>query len=168
MRRVPLALGIAVLICVMAAGSAQAGPLRVRSDPNDSTSNLDIRKVITRLSATTMYLRLSSWDRFRTLDMQETWQFALDTIGGHRFDRWVNIYPTARGIKCDVGKGPHGFTEVGRRPGTRPDRRSAACHLPRGWFGHIHRAVRFKAFVAYYSSPSAADDAPDHGLYRWI
>ena len=168
MRRTLLALGMAVLICGTAAGSAQAGPLRVRSDPNDSTSNLDIRKVITRLSRTTIYLRLGSWDRFRTLDMHETWQFALDTVGGHRFDRWVNIYPTARGIKCDVGKGPHGFTEVGRRPGTRPDRRSAACRLPRGWFGRIRRAVRFKAFVAYYTSPSAADDAPDHGLYRWI
>jgi hypothetical protein len=168
MRRFVLVVVVGLLVFGSAAGPAEAGPLRVRSDPNDSTSKLDIRKVITRLSPTTMYLRLGSWDRFRTLDMHETWQFALDTVGGHRFDRWVNIYPTARGIKCDVGKGPHGFTEVGRRPGTRPDRRSAACRLPRGWFGRIRRAVRFKAFVAYYTSPSAADDAPDHGLYRWI
>jgi hypothetical protein len=168
MRRTLLALAMVVLICGTAAGSAQAGPFRVRSDPNDSTSNLDIRKVITRLSATTLYLRLSSWDRVRAMDMHETWEFALDTVGGQRFDRWVGIYPTSRGIKCDVRRGPHGFTEIGRRPGTRPDRRSAACHLPRGWFGRIDRAVRFKAFIGAYESQSAADDAPDHGLYRWI
>jgi hypothetical protein len=168
MRRTLLALAIAVLICGAAAGSAQAGPLRVRSDPNDSTSNLDIRKVITRLSPTKMYLRLNSWDRFRLRDMQETWGLDLDTVGNRQFDRWVQIYPSPHGLKCYVGQGPHGVNEVGIRRATRPDRRSAACHLPRGWFGRIRRAVRFKAFIEEPTSPKAADDAPDHGLYRWI
>lgn len=110
MRKRLLVMLATMLICGTAAGSAQAGPLRVRSDPNDSTSNLDIRKVITRLSATTLYLRLGSWDRFHVGEMGEVWEFALDTVGGPRFDRWVGIYPTPHGIRCDVRKGPHGFT----------------------------------------------------------
>jgi hypothetical protein len=168
MPRTLLALAMAVLICGTAAGSAQAGPLRVRSDPNDSTSNLDIHRVITKLSATTMYLRLTSWDRFRLGDMRATWGFALDTVGNHRFDRWVGIYPSRHGLRCDVGEGPHGVNPVGTRHASRPNRRSAACHLPRGWFGHIDRAVRFRAFIEEPTSNGAADNAPDHGLYRWI
>src|SRR4051794_8843527 len=98
MRRTVFALAMAALICVMAAGSAEAGPLRVRSDPNDSTSKLDIRKVVTRLSATTMYLRLTSWDRFRLREMQEVWVFDLDTAGTPQFDRRVVMYPSRHGL----------------------------------------------------------------------
>jgi hypothetical protein len=163
---------VVVLITMLMSGFgvsvAEAGPLRVRFDPNDSTSKLDIHKVITRLSPSKMYLRLSSWDRFRVNSMRETWGFDLDTTGSPLFDRWAQIYPSPHGVKCYVGEGPHGVKEIGIRHATRPDRRSAACHLPRGWFGPIHRAVRFKAFIEEPSSPSAADDAPDKGLYRWI
>jgi hypothetical protein len=70
-------------------GPATASTLRVRVDRNDSPSKLDIHKVITNLSDTTMYLRLRSWDRFRighTND--ENWKFLLDTFGTRRFDRW--------------------------------------------------------------------------------
>ena len=60
MRRL-LSLVIGVVVAVgLTAGPAAAGSLRVRIDPNDSSSNLDIHKVITNLSATTMYLRLNS------------------------------------------------------------------------------------------------------------
>jgi hypothetical protein len=149
-------------------GSASAGSLRVRTDPNDSSSILDIHKVITNLSATTMYLRLNSWERFRLRDMQETWAFALDTHGTRRIDRWVVIFPARHGLKCDVRGGRNGVQRIGMRHASRPDRRSAACHLPRGWFGHIDRAVRFKAYIHEASSPGDIDNAPNHGLYRWI
>ena len=65
----------------LTAGSAAAASLRVRIDPNDSSSNLDIHKVITNLSATTMYLRLNSWDRFRINDMHEAWGFHWTPMG---------------------------------------------------------------------------------------
>jgi hypothetical protein len=168
MRR-PLFVVIAVVVAMgLTAGSAAAASLRVRIDPNDSSSNLDIHKAITNLSATTMYLRLNSWDRFRINDMHEAWGFALDTHGTHRFDRWVGIYPSRHGLKCDVGRGTHGVDLIATRQASRPDRRSAACHLPRRWFGHIDRAVRFRAFVEAPTSPEADDNAPSHGLYRWI
>ena len=146
---------------------AATASVKVRTDPNDSASPLDIRTVITNLSRTTMYLRLGSWERFRIGDMQETWGFALDTVGGHKIDRWVGIYPVRNGVRCDVRGGPHGFDLIGTRHATRPDRRSIACHLPRGWFGHIRRAIRFRAFIQEPSSKAAADDAPDLGFYRW-
>src|SRR3954469_6080896 len=120
MSRTLLALAIAVLICGPAAGSAQAGPLRVRADPNDSTSKLDIRKVVTRLSATTMYLRLTSWDRFRLTEMREVWVFDLDTAGTPQFDRRVVMYPSRHGLKCEVRKESHGYQLLGTRHGSRP------------------------------------------------
>src|SRR4051794_29891350 len=57
-------------------GSAAASTLRVRLDANDSRSNLDIHKVITNLSATTMYLRVRSWDRFKPGEMRQEWDFS--------------------------------------------------------------------------------------------
>jgi len=167
MRRTLVVLGV-LLVVGATAGTADAGSLRVRTDPDDSASKLDIRKVTTHLSSTTLYLRLGSWDRFRIRDMRDTWGFALDTVGGHKMDRFVGIYPSPHGLKCDVGEGPHGVRPVGIRHATRPDRRSIACHLPRGWFGHIDRAVRFRAFIEDPVSPKTADSAPNNGLYRWI
>jgi hypothetical protein len=137
MRRTLVVLGV-LLVLGATAGKADAGSLRVRTDPHDSASKLDIREVTTHLSSTTLYLRLGSWDRFRIRNMKETWGFVLDTIDGHKMDA------------------------------TRPDRRSIACHLPRGWFGHIDRAVRFRAFIEDPVSSKTADSAPNRGLYRWI
>jgi hypothetical protein len=116
-----------------------------------------------------MYLRLTSWDRFRLRDMQVVWGFALDTVGNGRVDRWVDIYLTRHGLKCMVlGITPHVRYLIGKRHATRPDRKSAACHLPRGWFGHIDRAVRFRAFINGAMSRAEQDNAPDTGYYRWI
>ena len=146
---------------------AFASTLRVRVDANDSSSNMDIHKVITHLSKTTMYLRLRSWERFRAADMRENWAFVLDTHGTRKFDRYVDIAHGRHGILCTVYKG-QGLHAVGHRRAIRPDGRSAACHLPRAWFGHIDRAVRFQAGIAFATSRSAEDAAPDHGVYRWI
>jgi hypothetical protein len=112
MRRTLVVLGV-LLVVGTTSGRADAGSLKVRTDPNDSASNLDIRAVTTHLSSTTMYLRLGSWDRFRIRDMRETWGFSLDTVGSHKMDRWVGIYPSPHGLKCDVREGPHGSTRSG-------------------------------------------------------
>jgi hypothetical protein len=160
MRRM-LVLILTVIAVGSISGTAAASTLRVRLDPNDSSSKLDIHKVITNLSDTTMYLRLKSWDRFKPREMAENnWVFVLDTVGTHRLDRTVVIYHHVGGIVCAVFKYNTPF-QIGRRLATRPDGKSAACHLPRGWFGHIDRAVRFRAFT--YQRRHATDMAPPHG-----
>jgi hypothetical protein len=165
MRRLLVPITIVILIGSLS-GSAGASTLRVRVDANDSSSNLDIHKVITNLSATTMYLRLKSWDRFKLREMRNIWVLVLDTVGTHRPDRTVVIYRHADGIACAVFDYNTPF-QLGRRLATRPDGKSAACHLPRDWFGHIDRAVRFRA--ATYRGRHAIDKAPPHGrMYRWI
>jgi hypothetical protein len=153
-------------ICCL--GSASASTLRVRVDPNDSSSNLDIHKVITNLSATTMYLRVRSWDRFKAREMHAEWDFTLDTFGSPEFDRGVAIARGRRGIVCTVYNLKTGAS-LGSRPATRPDVKSAACHLPRTWFGHIDRAVRFRVFALLLGSGHVSDKAPGHGrVYRSI
>src|SRR3954468_13951596 len=147
MRRL-LVLIVTVLTVGSITGSAAASSLRIRTDPNDSRSKLDIHKVITNLSDTTMYLRLRSWDRFRighTND--ENWKFLLDTFGTRRFDLSVEIFNGMHGFVCVVEAG-HGHL-IGHRRATRPDRRSVACHLPRGWFG-----ISIERFVSGWASSS--------------
>ena len=168
MRRLLVATMMTFLVLGLAAQSAEAGSLHIRVDPNDSSSILDIHRVITRLSPTTMYLRLESWDRFRLRDMQVVWGFALDTFGGDRVDRFVDIFPTGKGVMCAVFNAHRNLQLVGQRHATRSDRKSAACHLPRGWFGHIDRAVRFRAFINGANSLAEQDNAPDEGYFQWI
>jgi hypothetical protein len=148
---------VMVLTVGSVSASAAASTLRVRVDANDSRSNLDIHKVITNLSPTTMYLRVRSWDRFNYLNMREEWDFTLDTFGSPDV---YNLHHVPAG------------GEPGQRPAiraTRPDHRSAACHLPRSWFGHIDRAVRFRVFVFSVFTGNVSDKAPGHGgVYRWI
>ncbi len=173
MRRV-LVLIVTLVVVGSLSDSAVASTLRVRVDPNDSRSNLDIHKVITNLSPTTMYLRVRSWERFNYLSMSEEWDFTLDTFGSPDVDRALSISPAPHGIACvvynlhDVPAGG----QPGQRPAiraTRPDHRSAACHLPRSWFGHIDRAVRFRVFVSSFFTGNVIDKAPGHGrVYRWI
>lgn len=167
MRRLFVLVLIVITVGSMS-GSAAASTLRVRLDANDSRSNLDIHKVITNLSATTMYLRVRSWDRFKPGEMRQEWDFSLDTFGTPEPDRGVGISHAPRGIVCTVYS-LHTAAQLGYRLATRPDPRSAACHLPRTWFGHIDRAVRFQVFVFSLRTGVVSDKAPTHrGVYRWI
>ena len=147
---------------------ALASTLRVRHDPNDSSSNLDIHKVITNLSDTTVYVRVRSWDRFKLRDMRQEWDLSLDTFGSPEADRGLTISHGRHGIVCTVYS-LHTGNQLGLRLATRPDRKSAACHLPRAWFGHIDRAVRFRVFAFSLRSGRVTDKAPGHGrVYRWL
>ncbi len=166
MRRLMVPIAMVTLIGSLSA-SAAASTLRVRHDPNDSRSNLDIHKVITNLSNTTMYLRVRSWDRFKAGEMREEWDFILDTFGSSAPDRSVGIARGPRGIVCTVYS-LHTAAQLGYRLATRPDGRSAACHLPRDWFGHIDRAVRFRVYAFNLRTGNVFDKAPNHGPYRWI
>ena len=166
MRRV-LVLIVTIVVVASLSSSAAANTLRVRVDLNDSSSKLDIHKVVSNLSRTTVYLRLKSWDRFSPREMGgQIWVIVLDTVGTPRLDRDVVIYQHHGRIGCQVFE-YNAPIEIGQRAATRPDRKSAACHLPRRWFGHIDRAVRFRALL--YRRNHVIDKAPSHGhMYRWL
>lgn len=160
MRRV---VGIIVTLVMVGglAGSASARTLRVRHDPNDSSFNIDIRTVSSDLSNTKVYLRVDSWQRFRAWNMDGEWITWLDSTGSPDVDHFVEIWAYRGHIICSVD-GPHN-----PRRASRPDERSAACNLPRSWFGHIDRAVRFDV-VAEKIGAHMKDRAPQHGFYRWL
>src|SRR4051812_22181799 len=122
MRRLLVPIAIALTVASIS-GSAMASTLRVRLDPNDSRSNLDIHKVITNLSDTTMYLRLKSWERFKAREMRVNWAFELDTLGTRDFDREVVIRRGVRGIVCYAWNA-HFAHLIGHRDATRPDPKS--------------------------------------------
>jgi len=167
MRRLVVPIAMVVLVGSLS-GSAAASTLRIRHDPNDSRSNLDIHKVITNLSTKTVYLRLRSWDRFKAGEMRQEWDLTLDTFGSPDPDRGVAISHGPRGIVCTVVS-LHTGSQFGYRLATRPDRKSAACHLPRSWLGRIDQPVRFRVFVFSLRAGSVSDKAPGHGrVYRGL
>lgn len=166
MRRV-LVMTLSILVIGALGGSASARTLRVRLDPNDSTSNLDIHKVITDLSASNVYLRIDSWNRFAPRRMQGEYVFFMDTFGSKEFDRIVEIYGgLGKHLTCLVENAK--FKAIGDLHATRSSGRSVACNLPRAWFGHIDRAVRFQAAIGFPPTRRARDHAPDRWVYRWI
>ena len=160
-RRFVIAL-FAVALVVSVSGFAEARSLRIRLDPNDQPNPMaDIRRVVSDLSATTVYLRIDTWQRLRPGDQ---YLFVLLDSGGDRnFDRQLEIFKGAHRYKCRLQKGLGVGTEVvGERRAHRPTRRSWACRLPRTWFLHIDRAVRF------YAGTANGDRAPNTGVYRWL
>jgi hypothetical protein len=154
---------IAVTLLASLPGLASARSLKVRFDPNDSPAHTDIRRVVSDLSESTVYLRIGSWERFHRWDADGGYQVWLDSGGDRRLDRLVEIYANEGGFTCLVevvsGGDPSAF--VGDLPATRPTPRSVACSLPRSWFPRIHRAVRFIVFAQ-------RDRAPDRGMFIWL
>ncbi len=167
-RLIVLALAVMCVAAGSLGGTAQADSPRVRTDPNDSRVDPDIRSVTTDLSATTVLLRVDAWKPVRYHTLNSEFMFYMDTFGDPGFDRWVEVlraYNSKR-IVCMV-EDLETYALIGTRVASRPDRRSVACHLPRAWFGHIDRAVRFKVQVRNIGY-RRTDRAPDRGLYVWI
>jgi hypothetical protein len=162
MRRFLGVLAVAALVTSLP-GLAQAQSLKVRVDPNGSPLNTDIHRVISDLTAQTVYLRIDSWQRFHRWDVADEFVFVLDTSGSGSFDAIVEIVPARHGFSCVVeGENPSGHLRlVGTRDASRPSQRSVACSIPRSWFPRIQRAVRF--FVVTHH-----DRAPNRGLYIWL
>jgi hypothetical protein len=154
------AAGVTVLVMALALGamtsSARARSLTVRSDPNDSFSVVDLRKISTDLSATHVFLKFSSWQRFKRSTMDQV-GFYLDSAGTYRFDAFVEFFPGHRRLTCIAQRYPGGRV-IGRRAAHRPSRTEASCELPRGWF-NIDRTVRFQVLTG-------DDRAPDRGSYH--
>jgi hypothetical protein len=165
-----IALLLACIAAMSVIGSAAASSPRIRTDPNDSRFKPDIRSVITDLSPSTVLLRVDAWDRVRLHGFNTEYMFYMDTFGDPGFDRWVEVLPSVWQGKpafvCVVEDNVTGAL-IGTSPASRPDGRSVACHLPRTWFGHIDRAVRFFVQVRTIGE-RRTDRAPNRGLYIWI
>jgi hypothetical protein len=156
------AAGVTVLVLAMALGpttsSARARSWTVRSDPNDSSWVVDLRKISTDLSATHLFLKFSSWQRFSRWTMDQV-GFYLDSAGTYRFDAFVEFFPGRRRLTCIAQRYPGGRV-IGRRVAHRPSHTEASCQLPRGWF-NIARTVRFQVLPG-------GDRAPDRGSYHGL
>jgi hypothetical protein len=158
---------VTMVLMTSALGSAGARSLRIRHDGNDSPMTVDISRVVSDLSASTVYLRFDSRQRFHWWNDGAYFVVRLDTSGNRYFDRVLEIYGTRRGFICLLEKSAidgDPTDAVGDLRATRPTERSVACSLPRSWFPRIHRAVRF--YVKAYGTDR--DRAPDTGLYRWL
>jgi hypothetical protein len=146
-----------------------AANARVRTDPNDTTSAVDIRAVGTGLSEHHVTLRVRTWDRLRAADVRaggfEIW---LDTTGDRGFDLVASTVVEHRRLMCTVYV-VQPTSLVGERRAHRPNRRTVACSLPRRWVD-ITRTVRFRAdaFERHGDQASVVDRAPDRGRYVGI
>jgi hypothetical protein len=158
---------VAISLMASAAGIAGAQSFRIRHDPNDSRLRTDIRRVVSDLSTTTVFLRIDTWQQFHRWDDGAYFIIRLDAAGDRGFDRVIEIYPGSRAFVCLLEEAaPDGDPGniVGDRRATRPTERSVACAFPRSWFPRIQRAVRFYVLAV----GSVRDRAPNRGLYRWL
>jgi hypothetical protein len=72
-KRSPIRRSIVALIAVallsgVMAGPAAAASLRIRYDGNDSPMRTDIRRVVSDLSTSTVFLRIDTWQTFHRWD----------------------------------------------------------------------------------------------------
>jgi hypothetical protein len=162
-----VALIAVALLSGMTAGTAEARSLRIRHDGNDSPMRTDIRRVVSDLSASTVFLRIDTWQGFHRWNDGAYFIVRFDTSGNRGFDRVLEIYPGRRRFICLLEESEPGGDPgaiVGQRRATRANDRSVACTLPRSWFPRIQRAVRFYVIAA----GTDTDRAPNRGLYRWL
>jgi hypothetical protein len=161
-RSTVLLVGIALLMPA-ASGSAEVRSLKIRHDANDTGMKTDIRRVVTDLSTSTVYLRIDTWQKFH----KGYFIVRFDSSGDPGYDRVLEIFKGRRST-CLLEKAFRGSTDpgevVGSRRARRSTERSVACRLPRTWFPRIHRMVRF--YVK--SMGTETDRAPDRGLYHWL
>ena len=158
MRRTTLALSgmvaIAMLIGPMFAASAT-----VRTDPNDTRRQPDIRKLWTGVSDGKLSVQIRTWDHLRHHD--DRFAVLFDTHGTDGYDRVIEI----SGGECVVERMHEGQPGrlLGRRSARFPGVRDITCRVPSGWFA-IQRTVRFVVFSGALGEPHF-DRAPDHGRY---
>jgi hypothetical protein len=165
MRRMLVSLLAAGLVAGMTAGSATAGTIKLHSDPNDTSSVLDIRKVGSDTSARKVFLGVATWDAFTMDDLKKddhSWFLVyLDTKNRGRADRRVYMsWDSSKGkFLCSmfiVGGGFKGAREANTDP------TAISCVLPRSWFD-IQKQVKFA--VESYDMGNFEDRAPNDGRY---
>ena len=167
MRRLQPALvviGVAATTCAIPA-SAGTGSVTVRSDPNDSTSVLDIRKVGTDQTQRLVFTGIRAWDPFSMNDVtfqdDSFWVFLLDTKNRGKADKLLYLgYDNNSGrFECDLFNRDGGFK--GERPASQSNDQ-ITCVTPRKWYD-IEKTPKFG--VEAYENGGFTDRAPNNGRY---
>jgi len=157
-RTVATLLASTLALALAAAGPAVAGSPTVRSDPNDTRSRPDTRKVWTDVSRRGVFFQVGTWDAIRN----DGFGIILDTRATPDPDRLVEM----NGFGCTVQEldrdGSLGAF-IGRRDARRPGRRAISCRVPTGWFG-IRTTVRFLV-KSELAGMRHQDRAPDDRRY---
>jgi hypothetical protein len=158
MRRIVTVLLSSIVVLAMQASPGSARSLTVRTDPNDTASQPDIRKVWSGLSVKGVYIRIGAWER---LGGHGRFSVLLDTRGSLEYDRIIEI----SGGDCVVEKIESGSLGafIGRRGAHRPSPHSISCRPPAAWF-KIRKVVRF-AVLTGTAGESHDDRAPNAGRY---
>ena len=127
-RSVVAVIAVALLSGTMA-GSAEARSLRIRYDGNDSPIRTDIRRVVSDLSPSTMFLRIDAWQTFHRWD--GVFHRPI------RFERRRGLRSSARNLSGTSAV--HLPARGGRtRRGSRGHRGSASCDASKRTGGRVH------------------------------
>lgn len=143
------------MVVAMLANTASATSLTARTDPNDTASTPDIRKVWTDISPRGTLFQIGTWNPLTFRDT--SFSVLLDTKGSPEYDRIVEISRTT----CVVEKLRDGFlgAALGTRYLHRPNKRAIRCLVPTGWLG-IRKTVGFVVVTGIAGGPHH-DRAPN-------
>ena len=167
-----LLVGLAGLVLVGGQPPAAAGgaTATARSDGDDTTSVLDIRKVATDTSRRNVFLGVRSWDPYSSADVDGAndsyFVFLLDTKKRGRADKYAYLYYDSADdlrFECAVYNRSGGFK--GQRRATRLGADDIACATPKKWYD-IRKPVRFG--VEAWELGSFRDRAPNDGRYTGL
>jgi hypothetical protein len=160
--------GLVLVGVLLVPAVAQAGGVRIRLDPDDTRSVLDIEQVATGRSDTgkRLFFGFATFEPFGIEDIDEggRFQFNLDTKQlPHDDFRLYFIYWLATDeLLCRLQ------TEGGRTIGERPvrfDGMSMFCGIPKWWLD-IRERIEFN--LESYDTNRHVDTAPDEGRYRGL
>jgi hypothetical protein len=161
MRRMFLLCLFTVAAVALAVSPASAGTITAHSDPDDTRSRPDIRKVWTD-RADGVFVQIATWDH---LSDRDGFNILFDTRGSRRYDRVVELGTVVQ-QNCLVSEIDADGTlgaPIGTRHAHRPGGRKIRCRFPTGWLD-ITKAVRFKARSDIVGG-EYDDLAPNHGRF---
>ena len=155
-------LGLSVL-----AGAA-FGHSQSRSDADDSSDRLDIKKATISHTARRLKIDVHTWQTWATSELQSgkrTIWFTFDTKGGNAADYGVNILKSDSGLTCIVGTEPDG-ARVAEGRARRDSRRHVSCSFGRK---HIEaggsKTIRWKGSM-FNLETFDRDLVPNSGMVR--
>jgi hypothetical protein len=146
--------------------SAGGGSLKVRSDPDDTSAVLDIRRVASDLSTKQVYMGVRIWGTFTPDDLNQNDDsfivVFLDTKRRGAADRrlFLSYDPSQDRFECSVFIDGGGFK--GERKAQNISDQAVVCSTPRKWYD-IQKEVKFG--VESYDNGNFKDRAPNDGRY---
>lgn len=157
MRRTVTVLVSMGLTLAMLTGPVSAASITKRHDTNETSVRvMDIRTVVSDVTAYTVLLKIGTWGGFGHRDGR--FLVYLDTKGSLEFDRFVEF--TGLGFDCLVYEwGSERL--IGIRDARRFTNRDVACRFPARWLD-IQKTVRF---AVHTRDTDRHDRAPNRHFY---